>query len=363
MKKCIFLLIVITIISSLSPKFLISQDAVADLQTKINEYTAKIEELTKSKDTLSNQIKLITSQIDLTLLKITQTESSVKALETDISVLTVEIDKLDIYLNQLSSIYINQVAENYKLQKRTPSLAIFSTNNFNGFLEQLKYLSLAQKSNHDMLINMETVRTNYDIQKEEKKKKQIELENLQIKLAEQRNSLDKQKTSKANLLAITQNDEKKYQQLKKAAETELSSLLQAKFVGKRNVKKGEALGLMGNSGYSFGDHLHFGLYNLREEDLASWSYPNDIDSSDYINSHRWPMNQPIEITQGRGVTKYSYLYSDRFHHGIDMVSSNKSILAVEDGVAYFFRNPGSSLGNHVKLFHPDGKMTLYLHMQ
>jgi murein DD-endopeptidase MepM/ murein hydrolase activator NlpD len=69
------------------------------------------------------------------------------------------------------------------------------------------------------------------------------------------------------------------------------------------------------------------------------------------------------ITQCRGNTKYSYLYSDHFHHGVDIVSSNKTVRAVNDGVAYFFRNPNSSLGNHVKLFHPDGKMTLYLHLQ
>jgi murein DD-endopeptidase MepM/ murein hydrolase activator NlpD len=165
------------------------------------------------------------------------------------------------------------------------------------------------------------------------------------------------------LLEITKNNEIKYQQLKKAAEDELKSLLTAKFVGKRSVKAGDALGLMGNTGYSFGDHLHFGLYNLREEAISSWTYQNDIDSSDFLHQHILPMNEPLTITQERGQTKYSYLYSDHFHHGVDFVSPNKTVRAVADGVAYFFRNPGSSLGNHVKLFHPDGKMTLYLHLQ
>jgi murein DD-endopeptidase MepM/ murein hydrolase activator NlpD len=72
------------------------------------------------------------------------------------------------------------------------------------------------------------------------------------------------------------------------------------------------------------------------------------------------------ITQGRGHTKYSYMYSDGFHHGIDLVSNNKTIYAAEDGVAYFFRDkyPGKKTGNgnHVKLFHADGKMSLYLHL-
>lgn len=79
------------------------------------------------------------------------------------------------------------------------------------------------------------------------------------------------------------------------------------------------------------------------------------------------MDEPIKITQGRGATQYSYLYSDRFHHGVDMVSDNKLIYAVNDGAAYYYKDryPNQKIGsgNHVKLFHSDGKMTLYLHMQ
>jgi len=342
----------------------LSEDAVvSDLQSQINQYTQKLLELSKAKDTLANQIQYLNSQISLTLLKISQTEASIKSLESDIADLTVKIDNLDVYLNQLSSAYIDQVNQNYRLKKHLPPFIFFMFNNFNSFFEQYKYLAVIQKNSQEMLVNMETVRTNYDLQKEQKKKKQEELEILKTKLADQKTSLAGQKDSKTNLLAITKNDELRYQQLKKAAEDELNSLLKAKFVGKRNVKKGEALGLMGNTGYSFGDHLHFGLYDLQENDLNSWSYTNDIDSVQYIRDHEWPMNDPIQITQERGHTRYSYLYADKFHHGIDMVSTNKTVKAVNDGVAYFFRNTESSLGNHVKLFHPDGKMTLYLHLQ
>lgn len=355
-------LLITAFIFVVSPVF--ADETTDTLQKQIDDYTNKLTELSKTKDTLANQIKILDGQVQLTLLKINQTQASIQSLENDIGQLSIKIGDLNAQLDRLSGLYIDQVTQNYKLAKRIPGVSLLAgTLNFNQFLEQYKYLSVIQKNNQESLISMETVRIEFDTEKANKEKKQAELEILQKKLSDQQANLARQKANKAGLLTITKNDEAKYQSLKKAAESELSSLLTAKFVGKREVKKGEAIGIMGNTGYSFGDHLHFGLYNLSESNISSWKYANDIDPSDYLKNNLWPMNEPLTITQGRGNTPYSYLYSDRFHHGIDMVSTNKTVRSVNDGVAYFYRNASSSLGNHVKIFHADGKMTLYLHLQ
>ncbi|MDD4785321.1 MAG: hypothetical protein PHH12_02595 [Candidatus Shapirobacteria bacterium] len=366
MIKKTVLLFLICLFSFVSPLVIRSEETVDNLSDQIKEYTQKLDELGKAKDTLANQVKILNSQVELTILKITQTENSIKSLENEINNLTVEISKLDIQLNELSSLYVLQIIENYKLQKKVPAFTFLFSSKLNNFLEQHKYISNIQKSSQNSLINMETVRTNYDLQKTAKVKKQQELETLQKTLATQKNNLANQKQNKIYLLETTKNDEKKYQSLKQAAESELNSLLTAKFTGKRAVKKGEAIGLMGNTGYSFGAHLHFGLYNLKESEVSSFVYENDIDPISYLSQYQWPMSN-YEITQGRGQTKYAYLYSDRFHHGIDLVSANKIVYAVNDGMAYFYQdaypNQRKGSGNHVKLFHSDGKMSLYLHLQ
>ncbi|MBI2465012.1 peptidoglycan DD-metalloendopeptidase family protein [Candidatus Shapirobacteria bacterium] len=348
------------------PQVVRAEETIDELKNTIAELDKKILELGKAKDTLANQITLLNSQVSLTLLKVSQTESSIKITETEIIDLGGKISVLDTSLNQLSSKFIAEIIENYKLSKKYSGLSIFVSHNFNEFWQQYKYISLIQKNSQDSLMNMETVRLNYDTQKQQKQKKQQELEALKVRLADQKNSLTKQKLTKANLLEVTKNNEATYQKLKAEAQSELEALQTAVFDGKRTVKKGDQLGIMGNTGFSYGAHLHFGLYNLTEGGLSSFSYPNDIDASGFLNAHSWPMKDYI-ITQGRGHTKYSSMYSDGFHHGIDMASNtNKTLYAVEDGVAYFFRDkyPGRRVGNgnHVKLFHADGKMTLYLHL-
>lgn len=220
MKKRIQLFLIIIILLS-SSRNLLAESTVDELNTKINEYTIKLNELGKSKNTLANQISILNSQVALTLLKINQTELSIKTIETEIIDLTDRIGKLDTSLNQLSLVYIDQVSQNYKLSKRFPITSLFTSGNFNQFLEQFKYLSVIQKNSQETLLNLETARTNFDIQKEQKKQKQVELEALQKKLAEQQSSLAKQKIAKNNLLETTKNDEKRYQQLLTEAQNQL----------------------------------------------------------------------------------------------------------------------------------------------
>lgn len=221
-KKIVFLFLVISFFSlNFNP---VLADETEDLNNKIAEYTQKLNQLGTAKNTLANQIKIIDSQVELTLLKITQTENSIKTLEKEIGDLSTEIGKLDVQLDDLSVIYINQIIQNYKLQKRVPNFAYIVSTNLNNFLEQRKYITTLQNNSQNSLLNMETIRTNYDLQKTTKEKKQTELETLQKTLASQKTSLNSQKLAKNKLLEDTKNNEKKYQQLLIEAQSQLAAL-------------------------------------------------------------------------------------------------------------------------------------------
>ncbi len=159
----------------LTPISVKSQEVLNDIQDQINQYNQKLAELSKAKDTLSNQIKYLDSQVALTQLKIRQTQETIVILEKEIQELSVRIDKLDQNLNHLSVVFIENVNHNYKIHKKTPPLIYLLTQKLNKFVDEYKYLKTVQKNNQDLLIELETARTNFDLQKQQKAKKKQEL--------------------------------------------------------------------------------------------------------------------------------------------------------------------------------------------
>ncbi len=201
-KKLISLALLLALVL-IFPKGIYGQDC-SQSSDPVQCFQDSIDKLQSTKTTLSNQIQLINSQISLTSLKITQTQASIKSTQKEIADLTIKIGQLDLSLNQLSNLYIQQVAQNYKLSKRYNPFSIFLTTNFNHVLEQYKYISEVQKDSQNTLVNLETVRAQDDQQKTEKTTKQQQLTDLQSKLAVQQNTLSSQNIVKKNTLALTQ---------------------------------------------------------------------------------------------------------------------------------------------------------------
>lgn len=207
----IFLLLVFLVAFFARPTFAESdQEKLANLNKQIQEYTAKISELQASAATLSNQIAQFNAKIHLTELKIDQTQEQINLLGG-------RIDQLEVSLDNLNKAFTSRVSETYKLTRVDESPVLLVTSpDISQAVEKYHYLEKIQAADQELLDRLATAKTTYTDQK-------TQLESLEKELASQKASLDAQKSAKANLLAVTKNDEKKYQQLLSEAQAQLSA--------------------------------------------------------------------------------------------------------------------------------------------
>lgn len=357
-----------------------------DYDCKVKFYTQKISETQNQEKTLSSEINLLDEKISLTRSQINLTQQQLGRLTDDISSVSGKIGFIEDSLAVTSNVLANRIAKTYIAGRTDPMVYLLTAADFSDFWQRLEYLRLVQKHDRQLLLQMAATRKNYRDQKDllEDKKKQIEKLSAQLKAY--KITLDKQNREKQQLLAVTQNDEQRYQALLAQARRELDALRTSQFTEKRSVKKGEIIGLMGNTGFSFGAHLHFGVYNLAENQANNFNYADGANNPlDFLRSRNlgmdagacldksdggifgsgswdWSMSNP-RISQCFGKTAFSSIYSNGLHAGLDLYDNSDTIVrAVDDGIAYFYRG-SSSFGNNVRIFHNNGKMTLYLHLQ
>jgi peptidoglycan hydrolase CwlO-like protein len=357
-----------------------------EIKKQIDDYNQKLIELSKSKDTLYNQIKIFNLKIAQTQLIIKQSSATINTLRKSIANLSTEINKLDTSISDLSAIYIKDVNQNYKLQKKNPFYTMITSGNFNKFFENYKYLSIIQKDNQNTLSRLEALRENLNKQKLEKAQKQTELEATEKEFITQQNNLAEQKSSKTNLLLLTKNDEAKYQALLNQAMAEYEAI-QNILIGNGDeivvgeTKRGDKIAslIQGPSCNSSGTHLHFMVkVNNSPQNPFNNLKPGvefiDHSSGDPFNpsgSWNWPLKEVIAFEQGYGVTEgiknkswFSKLYS--FHTGIDIYSKSTSdVFATHDGTLY--RGKFSYNGCVLKYVKIKDKTdsnltTLYLHV-
>ncbi|MBU3957291.1 hypothetical protein KKI19_03410 [Patescibacteria group bacterium] len=398
-KKCLFFLSLLIILLFFFSQVILAitdEECQRDLETgreHLEECQALWKKIVSQKQqqitTLKSELEKFNASIAITTAQIYQTVNEISELEKEISTLTTKIGHLDISLDQLSQILVKRIAETYK-KGRIDSLALLlSSNNFSDFVGRYKYLRVMQLHDRKLMVQMETVRTNYADQRTVKEEKQAELEVAKNKLESQKALLAQQKADKERLLAATKNDEKRYQQLISRARAELIAIQgilagQGKEVEVGSVSEGQKIATLieGVSCNSSGTHLHF-MVAQNSDTHNPFSYLNggigyencsgsscgsgDGDPFNPGGSWNWPLNPPLKFTQGYGRTwAVEHTWVGRvydFHNGIDIVSDSLEIKAVKAGKLYQGVYEGGCNLTYVRVDHDDSDLdTLYLHV-
>jgi len=336
--------------------------------------------------TLASMIAYYNSQMALTEAQINQTEAELKKLEEEISLLSVKINRLDENLTNISKLLVSRIGASYKRSLFKPIYMVFATGGLSDFFERNKYLQSVQQNDRVVLLELQNSKDQHEQQKKIEEEKQAQAEALKQKLAVQNSALQKQRQSKQQLLEITKNDERKYQDLLAAARAEMVAIQSIVAGGGQEVSAGEvsqgskiATIISGRSACSTGTHLHFEVgengkninptnYLKSQEvnwDLCGW-WPDCDSPFSFSGSVDWPVNGKPRITQGYGMTAYarSGAYSGGPHTGIDMVSDDLAVKAVKNGMLYKGTVAcGGGILRYVKVDHKDSDTaTYYLHV-
>jgi len=378
-RKLALLIVILTLGSAIPSTFAQSEtDKLNNLSRQIEEYTNQVNKLQSQAATLSNEVAQFNAGIRLTELKIDQTQGQIELLGG-------RIDQLEVSLGSLAEAFNSRVGETYRLTRleRSPIL-LFASNNVSQAVSKFHYLKKIQQADQKLIDRLDSAKETYTTQK-------TEFEELEKTLSEQKAELDAQRAAKANLLAVTKNDEKRYQELLSLARAEFEAI-QAIVAGRGEetevgkVSAGERIAsiIPGPSCNSSGGHVHFIVnkngttenpfsYLKPGVDFKNCSGPGACSEGDPFNpsgSWDWPINPVVKLNQGYGSTwavKNTWvgrIYS--FHNGLDISSeSSAEVKAVRSGTLFrgsFAGTAGCRL-KYVRVEHDGSDIsTLYLHV-
>lgn len=228
-KKIIFLLIIsfcfcahaISPLQAQSPTPT-SGPSEQDVLNQIHDLENKIDDLQGQEKTLSSQISAIDTQISVTTLKINVTKNQILKTQSSIKNATEKIEELEGSLDNLGNILLERIIATYKAGTTPPLEFFISSENLKDLIMKASYLRQVQEHDRQLMVQAQSTKVNFGLQKQTLQEKQAQLKELQGDLEKETQQLHEEEKKKKTLLAETQGSEENYQKLLSQARAQLA---------------------------------------------------------------------------------------------------------------------------------------------
>lgn len=320
-----------------------------ELKTKIEQKNAEIKKLEEearqyrdglvSTQTQGKTLKQELARIDRTVRQlrndITLAQRRIERTNYQISELDIEILAKEASLKKMRSGLAGIVQAFYERDQQ-PLLLVLLEARLSDFFQTLEYFSLIEKKVLSSLDEVRALRKQLEIQKAQAQGKREELKELSETLKDTQKIQEGVRQERGSILKLTQNQEKKYQELLRETEKKQEEIL-------RDIEKLEE---------ALRGRIDAGSLPPAREGLLQW---------------------PAEgiLSQGYGETPFTrgagrHFYS--FHNGIDISAAHGSLVrAADDGTVLAVGDtdrycPRGAYGKYIVLNHNNNLATMYAHL-
>ena len=162
------------------------------------------------------------NNITITQYRIAATQNEVVALEKDIKSANSKITTLEHALSNITKVLLNRVVATYQAGTIPSLKMIVSADEFSNYISRESYLKIVQAHDKKLIYDTQQAKNDYENQKNIFEEKKVKVEALNDQLQTYKTQLDSEKKNKEQLLAVTKNDEARYQKLLSDARAQIS---------------------------------------------------------------------------------------------------------------------------------------------